>query len=399
MRIVFDARWIEPAPSGIGVYARQLLRRLPALAPDWKWTILFQRRDFGKSVLADCGLEKAPNVSMEVVPYGVHSFRGYFRLPKLLARLRCDLFHSPNYMIPFRAFGPRGGNRGCGVCVTTIHDVIPLLFKDYAPRSRKSRMRSLFRLCLGMAVRRSAAVITVSGASRDDIVRTLRLKPALAGRVRPVYNGVDERYTPPPAPLPPSRATTILYVGRLDPYKNVVTLVQAVAELKRRWGDRPVTLLLVGPEDPRYPEAVDTARALGIFDSVFPIHGATDNDLLDLYREADVFVNPSRYEGFGLPMVEAMRCGTPVVCCEGGAQAEISDGSAEVVPPGDAHALADAIDRVVSDAGLRNRMVEEGLRRAADFSWEKTARKTLEIYREALSVVLEAVPAIAQPPK
>ncbi len=386
MRIVFDARWIKPEPSGIGVYARQLLRRLPALAPEWKWTVLFNQEDFGKSVLADCGLEKAPNVSMEVLPYGIFSIRGLFRLHKKLASLRCDLFHSPNFMIPFGAFGPRGGNHGCGVCVTTIHDVIPLLLKDHAPRSRKSRMLPLFRFCLKQAVRRSAAVLTVSGASRDDIVRALRLKPPFAARVHPVYNGVDERFTPSPAPVPPAKATIILYVGRLDPYKNVVTLVRAVAELKRRWGDRPVALLLVGPEDPRYPEAVKTAWDLGIGDSVFPIHGANDGDLLDLYREADVFVNPSSYEGFGLPMLEAMRCGTPVVCCEGGAQAEIAGGAAEIVQPGDTSALADAIERVVSDEALRGQMVERGLRRAADFSWDKTARQTMEIYHRALGL-------------
>lgn len=384
MRIVFDARWIKPAPSGIGVYARQLLRRLPALAPEWEWTVLFDKEDFGKSVLADCGLEKAPNVSMEVLPYGVFSVRGLLRLPKKLAELRCDLFHSPNFMIPFGAFGIRGGNRGCGVCVTTIHDVIPLLLKGHAPRSRKSRMLPLFRFCLKQAVQRSAAVITVSEASRDDIIRALRCKPALAARIRPVYNGVDTRFSPSPAPIAPARATTILYVGRLDPYKNVVTLVRAVAELKGRWGDRPVALLLVGPEDPRYPEAVETAWELGIGDSVFPIHGANGGDLLDLYREADVFVNPSSYEGFGLPMIEAMRCGTPVVCCEGGAQAEIAGGAAEIVPPTDIHALADAIDRVVSDTELRRRMIEEGLRRSAGFDWDKSARQTLDIYREVL---------------
>jgi glycosyltransferase involved in cell wall biosynthesis len=383
MRVVVDARWIGPAPSGVGVYTTELLRRLPLLAPDLHWHLLFGTPALLKRTLAETGLEGRENVAAETLPYGIFAPEGQWLLPRRLRDLRANLFFSPNYMIPYRAFAPGGqGGPGCGRCVATIHDVIPLLLRGHAPRSRKSRLLPLFRVCLRQCVRRAAAVLTVSQTSQRDIVKALRLAPAEAGRVQVVYNGVDDRFVPPTAP-PRAETRTLLYVGRLDPYKNVVTLVRAFALLRRQCR-LPLHLLIVGPDDPRYPEARRMVADLDLQDAVTLLGFLDRWELVAAYQESSLLVNPSCYEGFGLPLVEAMRCGLPVVCCDGGAQAEIVGDAALLVPPEDTHALSDAMLRVLTDEPLRAGLVARGLARARDFTWERAAAETLAIQRRIL---------------
>lgn len=380
-RVVIDARWIGSAPSGVGVYTTELLRRLPALAPTWDFHALFAAQETADRVLPPA--ERPDNVATEVLAYGVFSPESQLLLPSRLKRLPCDLFHTTNYMMPYMAFR-RGGRPGRGGrCVVTIHDAIPLLLPDHAPRSRKTRMLPLFRLCLRMSVERAAAVITVSQASRRDIATALRLGPEAANRVHAIHNGVGDAFGPGRRTRPPAGIRTLLYVGRLDPYKNVVTLVRAFA-LLRRQAVQPLHLLIVGPEDSRYPEARQTAESLGLQDAVTFVGFVTDEQLVTAYQEADVLVNPSAYEGFGLPLVEAMRCGVPVVCGDGGSQAEIVGEAGMVVRPGSAHALADAVQQVLTNDALRRRLIAAGLERARTFSWNRTATETLALYRQVL---------------
>lgn len=387
MKIVIDARWIGAAPSGIGVYAKELIKRLPLLAPDWHFHLLFDDAGRRAEVLRECGHEDNDMVSAEVLPYGIFTIEGQMRLPVHLRRLSPDLFHSPNYMLPYGAFQTSGGNRRGSRrtrCVTTIHDVIPLLLHDHAPRSRKSRMLPLFRHCLRLSIRRSDAVLTVSRTSRRDMIGALRLVEADAAKIHVVYNGVDEHFIPPAAPPPADACRTILYVGRLDPYKQVVTLIRAFGQLQRQLGER-LHLLIVGPDDPRYPEARRMVSDLGLNNSVTFLGFLRDRELTAAYQESSLLINPSLYEGFGLQLIEAMRCGLPVICCSGGAQEEVTAHAARIVVPGDTHALTQAMAEVLQDEKLRSDMIGRGLQRARDFDWNKTASETLEVYRQALA--------------
>ena len=158
---VFDARWILPAPSGIGVYARELALRLPALLPEWRFALLV-RPDVDPAALLPPGAEgRAEAVA---VPFGPLSPKNQLLLPGLLRRLGADLYHAPSFMLPFRAFRRGGGARVR--CLATIHDVIPLVVPDYAPASRTARLRPLFRWCLREAARRADVLLTVSETSR-----------------------------------------------------------------------------------------------------------------------------------------------------------------------------------------------------------------------------------------
>ena len=385
MKIVIDARWIGATPSGIGVYTIELLRRLPALEPEWQFHLLFNDDALRARVLEQCGLTDNERVVTKMLPYGIFSIEGQLRLPHLLRQMRANLFHSPNYMIPYLAFSRNAAEQGAIRCVTTIHDVIPLLLRDHAPQSRKSRMMPLFRYCLRQSVRRSDAVLTVSDTSRRDIIRVLKLNETDAAKLKTIYNGVDARFEPPPADAPRGKVRTIIYVGRLDPYKHVVTLIRAFNHVRRNVRD-PLHLLIIGPDDPRYPEARRATADLGLTEHVTFLGFIEHDELAAAYQEAAMLVNPSSYEGFGLQLVEAMRCGVPVVCCDGGAQPEIVGEAARIVPVGNAQALADSMYDVLTDKALSARLGAAGMARARDFDWPRTARQTRNVYRRVLGM-------------
>ncbi len=384
MNVVLDARWINREPSGIGIYTRELLARLPRLAADWHFRILFRSPELAWKALAEAGLADRPNVEPVVLSYGIFSPEGQVRLPVALRRWNSRLFHSPNYLLPYLAFPRR--RRGRIRCVTTIHDVIPLLFPDHAPRSRKTRLFALFVRCLRESVLRSDAVLTVSEASRRDMVRALKLGERDAARVRVVYNGVSCAFQAQGRKAfatDPSAERTLLYVGRMDPYKNVVLLVEAYAQARARL-PFPLRLRMVGAPDPRYPEALERARALGVEDGVRFTGFLDAKGLSEAYRNADLLVHPSRYEGFGLPLLEAMRSGLPVLCTDGGAQPEVVGDAAAVVPAGDRDALAAALGELLTCPARLEELQRRGQDRATCFHWDKTAQQVLEAYRDCI---------------
>ncbi len=395
MNIVIDARWIGDTPSGIGVYTRELARRIPALAPNDRFTLIFTDAASRDREIEAMGLAEAPNVVADIFPHGVFSPLGQLILPTWLRVRHCDVFHSPNFMIPYLAFS---GSRktSAGRCITTIHDVIPLLLPDHAPRSRKSRMMPLLRACMRMTLGISSAVLTVSKTARRDIVSVFKLRGANAAKLHSIYNGIcgpvngTSRHSAdagsphcsaeaaPSADSP--HAPIVLYVGRLDPYKQVPLLVRSFAAAIRH-SDSKAQLMIAGPDDPRYPEAREMAHSLDIENRVTFLGFLSDAELDAAYRDATIVVNPSRYEGFGLPILEAMSRGVPVICGNGGAQPEIAGDAARIFPSGDGQALADAIAELLANPAARRELAERGLRRAADFTWDRTARETLAAYR------------------
>jgi glycosyltransferase involved in cell wall biosynthesis len=390
MKIVIDARWIFPRISGIGAYTRELLRALARLDADNAYTVLFDRTDIRDRTVEEAGLAGRPNVRCRVVPWGVFSLRGQLSLPGLLRRERFEIYHAPNYMIPLAAF-PRH-HAGRTRAVVTIHDVIPLLFPDHAPRSRKSRLAWVYRWLMREVARRADCLITVSEASRADCLRTLAIPPGRADRVTAIHNGVSPRFTPPPGgpaprkdPADTATVRTCLYVGRADPYKNLDGLVRAFA--RARTGlPFPLRLVIAGPPDDRYPEAQGLVTKLGLAQDVLWTGYLSDDDLLRQYREADLLALPSRYEGFGLPVVEAMACGTPVLCSTAAALREIAGDATVMAAPDDIDGLANGMRDLLLKPELASRLVRAGLARAADFTWEQTAARTLAVYNQAAAL-------------
>ena len=382
---VFDARLVGEAPSGIGVYATEMLRRIPRLAPDLRFLALFRSETVRDKVLGDSAPD---NVASAIIPYGPFSPKSLLLMPSFLRRAGAALYHTPHFVMPYPAF-PRRRHGGCR-CIANIHDIIPLVVPGYAPASRTSRFLGVYRACVRQAILRSHAVITGSRAAKDDILRVFRLGADDAARLHVVFDGADlsGKAADDHAPVKAANDTTtprlIIYVGRMDPYKNVPMLVDAFKRIKDAC-PFPVRLKVIGPKDARYPEAERRAAELGLSNEIAFTGFVTDEELAETYRTADLLAHPSRYEGFGLQIVEAMAAATPVLCTDGGSQPEVAGDAAEIVPSGDVAAFAEAAAAILCNPSRQEALRRLGKARAGHFTWDATARATLDIYRAVLN--------------
>jgi glycosyltransferase involved in cell wall biosynthesis len=380
VKIAIDTRWIFRELSGVGQVTQHLVRELARRRQEDDYLLLFDQDEVRVRTAEATGYQENEKFTAVTVPYGVFSPRAQWSLPRLLRQRGIEVYHAPNYLIPYPAF-PR--NRPGPIrCVVTIHDVIPLLFPDHAPRSRKARLFPLYRRLMRETAARADVITTVSQASRKDVIEQLGIPAEREARVVSIYNGVE------PRPATSSRGNRgpaqLLAVGRFDPYKNLPLLVRAFAALRRdRFPD--LGLRIIGPPDPRYPEAQETARREGVFAAITWSGYVSGEELLRAFGEADCLVQPSRYEGFGLPLLEAMMAGTPVVCARAGAMPEVVGDAALLVEPDDVGALAAAIARILDEPPLRARLREAGLARARSFTWTRTADQTVAAYRLACS--------------
>ena len=376
IRIGIDARWIFPRISGIGKYTRQLIMALAEIDQINQYVLMFDDRDRMQAELELMQLDKSDNFTGEVVPFSPFSTRGLLRLPRLLDQLELDLFHSTNFMAPLR-------KSRCRVAVT-IHDLIPYLYPQYVPRSKKNRLMPLYKILMKRIVKKADGVIAVSNHTRKDILRCFRVG---GEKVDVVYNGIDRRYFKRVGPLSPLRqkfkieGQMAITVGRSDPYKNLLGLVRAFAILAENDQAGP-SLVIIGADDPRYPEVREFVEQNKLGERVFFAGYLDDENLEAAYRDADMLVHPSLYEGFGFPPVEAMACGTPVVSSDRASLGEVLGSAAELVDPEQPEQIAAAIMKVATDDQLRRRLIESGKNRARCFTLEKMARETLQIYRK-----------------
>lgn len=366
MKICIDARWIFEELSGIGVYTRELMRELSLQDTTNTYVCLFDSQAVLDRTREETGFDENSAWSAVLVDYSIFSLANQLKLPGWLKRNHIDVYHSPNWMIPFLAFP--AGKRGRTACVVTVHDLIPLLFPNHAPRSKKKRFFPVYKAMMRALGSRADAMVAVSQASANDIVEHLGVERA---RVHVVHNGVSARYQP--AELP--REPMILYVGRFDPYKNVPLLVEAFAQAREQLG-QTMHLMIIGTPDPRYPETGETITRLGLTQVIDQRKYVSDAELLAAYQTARMLVLPSSYEGFGLPVVEAMACGTPAICSNASSLPEVAGAAGVLVPPGEVDALAAAIVSVWSDPPASDALTSQ----AAKFSWSRSATELLDVY-------------------
>jgi glycosyltransferase involved in cell wall biosynthesis len=376
IRIGIDARWIFPQISGIGKYTRQLIMSLAEIDQINQYVLIFDDRDRMKAEIELMQLDKIENFSGEVVPFSPFSTKGLMKLPRLLDQLELDIFHSTNFMAPLR-------RSRCKV-VVTIHDLIPYLYPQYVPKSKKKRLMPLYKILMKRIVKKADSVIAVSNHTRKDILRCFKVG---GEKVSVVYNGIDRRYFKRVGPLSSLRqkfkieGQMAITVGRSDPYKNLIGLVQAFGIIAENDSDGP-SLVIIGADDPRYPEVREFVEENSLGDRVFFAGYLDDENLEAAYRDADMLVHPSLYEGFGFPPVEAMACGTPVVSSDRASLSEVLGNAAELVDPEQPEQIAAAIMKVADDDQLYNRLIESGKSRARCFTLEKMARETLQVYRK-----------------
>jgi glycosyltransferase involved in cell wall biosynthesis len=369
VRLGIDARKLTD--FGIGTYLCSLLAGLE------------ERRDVELVVVIHPGHEHrlrelAPSARVLTVSAAGYSFAEHLQMPAALWREGVDLVHIPHYVVP--ALSPRP-------IVTTVHDVIQLF---YPPGGRTSLALFYLRVMLRGALRRSRVVITVSRTSRRDLINLFSADP---GRLVVVPNGVDPGLGARPSPSEVEalkefyglQAPLVAVVANDKPHKNLDVVLRAYHLAVRRHRI-PGQLVFVGGVDPSSRLAVRAAR-LGLTDRVRFLGRVPQSHLRALYHVAAVLLHISLYEGFGLPVLEAMGAGLPVVTSNVGAMRELGEDVARLVNPLDVDEIAGAIEKVLVDDPLRQRMVEAGRRRAERMTWERTVDKTIEAYRRALGEV------------
>jgi glycosyltransferase involved in cell wall biosynthesis len=384
MKIAIDVRkWRD---YGIGTYVRNLVRHLATLDRETTYFLFCDRAD--EPTLRDLAANFVPVVENSAG----YSLQEHFTIPSKLQKLGAQLLHSPHYVLPL-------------LCrkrsIVTIHDCIHLLFPQYLPNRAAYQYA---RVMMGSAIRRSDLVLTVSEASRRDILRFYpRADP---DRLQVVPNAIDEAILEDPGEEEMERVQEryqirgrfVLYAGNIKPHKNLERLVAAFGMLKQRSGHEDVKLLIIGDEINRYGSLRRSVEAAGVRQDVRFFGFVPSRTLSALYRLASVFAFPSLYEGFGLPPLEAMACGTPVVTSRISSLPEVVGDAALLVDPYSTEDIAHGLERVLGDEGLRGELSARGRARVKQFSWERSAEAIHNGYMKVLgrSVPVKAAPEQAR---
>lgn len=367
MRVVLDARTLDDHFPGIGRYTFHLAQALDQVAPDLDLTLVVNPR--ARSTRFPPLEQALPHVRLIPVPHSPFAPQSQWLIPRLVRHLRPDLYHSPYYVLPYLTPGP---------VVLTVHDTIPTRFPAYFSPPRRLLIRTLKRV----AIRRACWLLADSATTARDVITFFGADPARV-TVAPLAPASQFRPQPPDV-IAALRARYqlperyVLYLGSDKPHKNLTTLLQAWPQLAEEAARGPgLLLVLAGPLSSRPPwSTLPAVRVLG------PVPEA---DLPALYAGARAFLFPSLYEGFGLPALEAMACGTPVLCSRVPALVETMGDAAVLLSPTDSEAWARALHRVLMDDALCARLSERGLDHARTFTWECTARLTVEAYESACS--------------
>jgi len=344
--VAIDADVLGRRRTGDETYMANLLRELAPIADRERLAAVTRRPD-----LVPQGIDPVE------LPARSQVARMAFGLPRTVRRLHAALAHF-NYVVPPAYRGP---------AVVTVHDIS----FEHDPSLMGPRDRFYFRTFVPRSARRAERVLTVSERTKHDLVERYEVAEE---RIVVTPNAVDPVFHP--NGKVPQRPPYVLFVGGIQPRKDPLTAVEALALIEGN-----VNLMVVGAEKRGGDEVRGAVMRLGLEQRVELAGHVEREELAMLYRGAVCLVFPSRYEGFGLPVLEAMASGTPVVAAATGAVPEVAGDAAVLVEPGDAAALAAGIKRALAE---RERLVTAGLERASHFSWAETARRTLAVYRELL---------------
>lgn len=372
MRVAIDATSVPQRPAGAGVYAIELVRALADRQPadgyalfargDWPDAIIRGRRNWRFERVG--GASRAGRLAWEQT-----------RLPGSLRSLGIDVLHSTHHTLPLVAVVSKR--------VVTVHDLTFFRIPGRYPPARRLYMQTLTRLSVGVA----DAIIVPSNVVRQDVQKVLRTRPE---KTTVVYEAAAAQYRP----SDPGEAAAVLHrygidepyllsLGSLEPGKNRARLFRAMRKL--RDSGIEFRLVVVGQQAWKYEADFALVEELGMRDRVQFLGYVEQEDLPALYRGATAFAFPSLYEGFGLGVIEAMACGTPVLTSNISATAEVADGAAILVDPLSVDAIASGLRDVLTNQDLRDDLSKHGLARAAQFSWRRAAEGTHAVYERVLA--------------
>jgi glycosyltransferase involved in cell wall biosynthesis len=371
VRVGLLAYGLDRPNTGIARYTIELATALAETQADIELVLL---QPFAGEIAGLRGIECARLRTVRLLP-GLMAF-GPVELAITARRRRLDVIHDPAGVAPFLMTRSTGG---CAT-ITTIHDMAPFVY----PETHVRLTNLLFKQYMPRTLRFVDRIVTVSDSSRRDMERFYGL---MDDRVVRISCGVNRRFRPQPASeiqrvvekygLPPRY---ILSVGALNARKNIETALSAFAVLRSNGIEHE--LVLVGPKSWKSQGIFERITSLGIEDAVRFTGFVDDEDLPAVYSGAACFVYPSLYEGFGLPPLEAMACGTPVVASNASSIPEVTGNAAVLVPPTDVEGFAHAVQLVLTNPERSEHYRRAGLAQAACFSWDRAASAHADLYRE-----------------
>jgi glycosyltransferase involved in cell wall biosynthesis len=369
IRVAIDARYVREKPSGIGVYVQALVDRLPSLATE-------DRFCFWAHPLAQRPLSCAANASELVVHPGPNSPFTIFWPRRYVSFENVDVFHNPHNLMPIGLTNPT---------VVTIHDTIAIDHPKLEFQGMERIAKSFYySQAIWRALKSATRLIAPSKATAD---RICALVPDAAKRITVIWEAAAESFRPADDSV---RLRAAALTGGDGPY---LILVGANTATKRhdlaiaafaRAVPSPWRLVLLQRRRAS-EDLVRLARCLQIIDRTIWLRAVDRDDVIALMQSAAGLIQPSLYEGFGLPVIEAMACGIPVIASDIPPFREITNGTALLFPPGDLDALANALRDFVRSAEMRDSLGKQGLARSRDFSWDRCAEQSLEVYRDAAS--------------
>lgn len=384
-RIGIDARFYGPIGKGLGRYTQEIVDNIIKLDQENEYVIFLRRENYSEFTF------NTPKIKKVLADVRWYSLAEQIIMPYYIWREHLDLMHFPHFNVPIF----------CPVrFVVTIHDLILIKF----PTRRATTLDPViykiknfaYKIVIFLAVKRAKKVLAVSGYTKNDIIKQFKLKPE---KIIVTHEGVadlsdgDINAIDPEALLKKYNIAKpyLLYVGNAYPHKNLEGLVKVFVELHKNFPDLPqhqnhwcrgLKLILVGKEDYFYHRLKQSAKNFSEF-VIFPGY-APDNDLKILYQNALAYVFPSFYEGFGLPPLEAMAHGLPVISSDKTSLPEVLGDAAVYFNPENETEMKIKIEQVVKDENLRQDLIKRGLEQVKKYSWQDCAKKTLEVYKNTL---------------
>ncbi len=382
MRVILNGWFIDQLYTGSGQYTRQLLYQLPRIAPQHDYALIVPHRDSFQIVDIDAKTDLAAITSSVNRP--ASNYRKILfeqdNVPRAARAYHADVLHVPYWAPPLRSPVP---------IVVTIHDIIPLVLREY----RGGPLVRAYTGLISAAVQGATLILTDSVVSRNDIITRLHVP---ADRVRTIYLAVEPKFTDRVDPIDYAALRKnhdlpedyVLYLGGFDARKNIEAALQTYTWAQQTLGES-FPLVIAGKLPDRHdgffhdPRVI--ARQIEVENVVRFIGAVPEEDKVALYQQARAFLYPSLYEGFGLPALEALACGVPVVGSNASSIPEIVGDAGMLVDPHDARAMAGALIPVCMEDSLHDELGERALKQAAKFSWEKCARETVAAYEAVTS--------------
>lgn len=367
MRIGIDARLVYYHQAGIGQYILRLTQALAQIDPDDQFTIFKSRKD-------PTTIVRQSNFKSERLWTPNHHRFERFTMSMELSPFTLDVLHSPDFIPPARMRCPS---------VITVHDLAFLLYPRFLTRE-SARYYGL----VDLAARQADHIIAVSESTKRDTVRLLGVPE---NKITVIHEAAHPIFSPMTNEIELARVREhyrlpnnfILFVSTVEPRKNLPMLLRAFKRLRDNYKSNAV-LAVAGNRGWLFEQVDQVLAELNLEDAVRFLGGVPNEELVYLYNAAKLFVFPSFYEGFGLPPLEAMACGTPVIVSNVSSLPEVVNDAGLLIHPEDVEELTVAMWRVLSDENLRNELRAKGLRRAQTFSWQRAAKETLAVYRKVV---------------